>query len=218
MLVGDMPLASIDNPEVKILIAKMKSESKEDGNRSFSGKTIFEYFRVLRKVIASVLDDKFNPVHDRKWNLAVIGLPRVNPKKQRRPTFTAKEMTTLLSKAEGQYLMIYFFCVVTGMCVSEAVAIEIDKHIESDCSIVYVRQQREKHAGHVKEHLKTESGCRDVDVHRMLLKSCVALSAPGGRVFCFRLRTEPCPLQAASRRAASTPFSKKWQGSTRNAV
>jgi integrase len=125
----------------------MKSARREDGNRRFSDKTIFEYFRVLRRVIASVLDEKFNPVHDRKWNLAVIGLPR----------FTPKEMTTLLSKAEGQYLMIYFFCVVTGMRVSEAVAIEIDKHIESDCSIIYVRQQREKHAGRVKKHLKTES-------------------------------------------------------------
>ena len=163
--IGDMPLASIDNPEARTLIARMKSECKEDGARRFSDKTIFEYFRVLRKVIASVLDEKFNPVHDRKWNLAVIGLPRVNPKKQRRPTFTAKEMTSLLSKAEGQYLMIYFFCVVTGMRVSEALAVEIDTHIKSDCSVIYVRQQREKHKGRVKAHLKTESGCRDVDVH-----------------------------------------------------
>jgi integrase len=28
-----------------------------------------------------------------------------------------------------------------------------------------VRQQREKHVGRVKPHLKTESGCRDVDIH-----------------------------------------------------
>jgi integrase len=74
-------------------------------------------------------------------------------------------MATLLSKAEGQYRLIYFFCVVTGLRVSEAIAIEIDKHIEPDCSIVRVRQQREKRANRVKEHLKTESGCRDVDVH-----------------------------------------------------
>ena len=163
--IGDMPLASVDNPEARTLITKMKSERKEDGQPRFSDKTIFEYFRVLRKVIASVLDENFNPVHHRHWNLAVIGLPRVNPRKQRRPTLTAKEATTLLSKAEGQYLMIYFFCIVTGMRVSEALAVEIDKHIESDCSIIYVRQQREKDVGRVKEHLKTESGCRDVDIH-----------------------------------------------------
>ena len=40
--------------------------------------------------------------------------------------------------------MLYFFCLVTGLRVSEAVAIEIDKHIETDCSIVYVRLQRAK--------------------------------------------------------------------------
>lgn len=113
----------------------------------------------------TVMDENSNPIHDRKWNLAVIGLPRVNPKKQRRPTFTAKEMTTLLSKADGQYLMVYFVCIVTGMRVSETVAIEIDKHIMTDCSIIYVRQQREKHLSRVKAHLKTESGCRDVDIH-----------------------------------------------------
>lgn len=164
-LIGDMPLVSIDNPQARTLIAKMKSEHREDGQRRFSDKTIFEYFRVLRKVIASVLDENFNPIHHRNWNLAAIGLPRVNPKKQRRPTFTAKEMTALLSKAEGQYLMIYFFCIVTGLRVSEAVAIEIDKHIEPDCSIIYVRQQRGKNEDRVKKHLKTESGCRDVDIH-----------------------------------------------------
>ena len=61
--------------------------------------------------------------------------------------------------------MLYFFCAVTGMRVSEAVAVEIGRHIGADCSIVYVRQQREKHVGRAKEHLKTESGCRDVDIH-----------------------------------------------------
>ena len=163
--VGDMLLASIDNPQAKTLIAKMLSERAEDGERRFSDKSVVEYFRVLRKVIASELDEKFNPVHLRQWNLAAICLPRVNPKKQRRPTFTAKEMTTLLSKAEGQFVVLYFFCAVTGMRVSEAIAIEIDKHIELDCSIIYVRQQREKHVNRVKKHLKTESGCRDVDLH-----------------------------------------------------
>jgi hypothetical protein len=31
--------------------------------------------------------------------------------------------------------------------------------------MVYLRQQREKHVGRVKDHLKTEPGCRDVDIH-----------------------------------------------------
>jgi integrase len=71
----------------------------------------------------------------------------------------------VLSKAEGQYLMIYFLNLVTGMRISEAVAIEIDKHIEPDCSIIYVRQQREKDVNALKSALKTEAGVRDIDLH-----------------------------------------------------
>jgi integrase len=61
--------------------------------------------------------------------------------------------------------MIYFLNLVTGMRISEAVAIEIDKHIEPDCSIIYVRQQREKDMNALKPHLKTEAGLRDIDFH-----------------------------------------------------
>jgi integrase len=61
--------------------------------------------------------------------------------------------------------MICFLSLVTGMRISEAVAIEIDKHIEPDCSIIYVRQQREKDVNALKPHLKTEAGLRDIDLH-----------------------------------------------------
>jgi integrase len=74
-------------------------------------------------------------------------------------------MTTLLGKAEGQYLMIYFLNLVTGMRISEVVAIEMEKHIEPDCSIVYVRQQRAKDMNALKPGLKTEAGLRDIDLH-----------------------------------------------------
>jgi hypothetical protein len=182
--IGDMPLALIDNPQAKTLIIKMKSELRDDRQRRFSDKTIFEYFRVLRRVIASVLDENFNSIHHRSWNLAAIGLPRVNPKKQRRPTLTAKEMTTLLSKAEGQYQVFYFFCLVTGMRVSEAVAVEIDKHVESDAatwtSILTLQQ------------------------------SCVTSSAVERVAFSFNRRTEPCSIHGISRGIVLRTFSKRW--------
>ncbi len=43
-LIGDIPLASIDNPQAKTLIAKMKSERGKDDERRFSEKTIVEYW------------------------------------------------------------------------------------------------------------------------------------------------------------------------------
>ena len=162
--IGDMPLASIDNPEAKALVAAMKAALK-DGKRRFSDSTISYYFRIMRQVISSQMDEKFRPVHQREWNLAAIGLPRVNPKNQRHPTMTPTEKTTLLGKAEGQYLMIYFLNLVTGMRISEVVAIEMEKHIEPDCSIIYVRQQRAKDMNALKPDLKTEAGLRDIDLH-----------------------------------------------------
>ena len=45
------------------------------------------------------------------------------------------------------------------------VAVETDKQVKSDCSIIYVRLQREKREDCVKSHLKTDSGCRGVDIH-----------------------------------------------------
>jgi hypothetical protein len=93
-----MPLASIDNPEAKALVTAMKAALK-DGKRRFSDSTISYYFRIMRQVISSQMDEKFRPVHQREWNLAAIGLPPINPKNQRRPTMTPKEMTTLLDKA-----------------------------------------------------------------------------------------------------------------------
>ena len=53
--------------------------------------------------------------------------------------------------------MLHFFCAVTGMRISEAVAVEIDKHMTPDCSIVYVRQQRVKSVNRIKEHLDQRS-------------------------------------------------------------
>jgi integrase len=195
--IGDMPLASIDNPEAKASITTMKTAVK-DGRRRFSDSTVSYYFRIMRQVIASQLDERFRPVHRREWNLAAIGLPRVNPKNQRRPTMTPKEMTTLLGKAEGQYLMIYFLSLVTGMRISEALAIEIDKHIESDCSIIYVRQQREKDLNALKSNPKLRLDCVTSTFILKLRKSCVTSSGAERVAFYSRLLTERCLIPAIS--------------------
>jgi hypothetical protein len=107
-------------------------------------------------------------------------------------------MTTLLDKAEGQYLMIYFLNLVAGMRISETVAIEIDRHVEPDCSIIYVRQQREKDVNALKPHLKTEAGLRDIDLPLTLRVSCVTLSGAGRLAFYFRPLTKRCLIRGTS--------------------
>jgi hypothetical protein len=64
----------------------MKSETKPNGSKRFgySGKTISEYFRVFREVVASARDEKLKPLYPREWDLAYIGLPKVNKRQQHR--------------------------------------------------------------------------------------------------------------------------------------
>jgi hypothetical protein len=66
--IGEMPLASIDNPEATALITTMKTPVK-DGKRRFSNSTINYYFRIMRRVISSQVDEKFRPVRRREWIL-----------------------------------------------------------------------------------------------------------------------------------------------------
>jgi hypothetical protein len=90
---GDRPLAALDNPEARDLVIRMKSETEPDGSKRFgdSGKTIVEYFRVFRTVIASARDEKLNSLHPREWDLAYIGLPKVHKRKQHRPTLSVEK-------------------------------------------------------------------------------------------------------------------------------
>jgi integrase len=166
--VGDAPLASLDNPEAKALISKMKAELRIE-RRRFSDKTIVEYFKVFTRVIASAVDEKLKQVYPRDWDLTAICLPMVNLREQRRPTFTAKEVTDIVARATGQYQVLYALWAGTGMRLSEALALEIDKHLGPDCSIIKVRQQRDRW-GKVKTHLKTDAAFRDIDLHPSLAK------------------------------------------------
>jgi hypothetical protein len=74
-VVGNNALASLDNPEARELVFKMKAELK-DKERRFCDKTIGETFKVFKRVIASARDEKLKQVYPREWDLAYIGLPK----------------------------------------------------------------------------------------------------------------------------------------------
>ncbi|HZQ21447.1 MAG TPA: hypothetical protein VFA89_01330 [Terriglobales bacterium] len=61
-VVGDKPLASLDNPEARALVSRMKTESGKAGRR-FEDKTIVEFFRVFRRIIASAKDERLREVY-----------------------------------------------------------------------------------------------------------------------------------------------------------
>jgi integrase len=165
--IGDMPLISIDNPEAKTLVAKMRLEVQDDKPR-FADKTIVEYFSVMQRVIKSAVDDKLKQLYPRDWDLSAICLPRVNPKNQHRPTLSRREVSDIVSKSKGQYRVLFALLPGTGLRISEALGLEI-KHLSSDRSIISVSQQLGKN-GQVETYPKTDAGIREIDLDPSLAK------------------------------------------------
>ena len=173
-VVGNNALASLDNPEARVLVSRMKSEASNEGRR-FDDKTIVEFFRVFRTVIASAKDEKLRQIYPRDWDLAYIGLPRVNRREQHRPTFTVKEISFIVHNVRQPiYKVLFALLAGSGLRIGELLALEIGKHVSSDCSIISVRQQRDRWSKI--QPPKTDAGYRDVDLHsalRDLLRSCI---------------------------------------------
>jgi integrase len=168
-MVGDIPLASLDNPKAKELVARMKVE-RADGGPRFSDKTIVEYFKVFTQVIASAKDEKAKQVYPREWDLAHITLPMVCLREQHRPTLEQVEVETILSNCKRFiYQMVAALLAGTGIRISELLALEIGKHISADCLAISIRQQRGKWGG-IESTAKTEAGFRDIDLCPPLAK------------------------------------------------
>jgi len=98
--IGKVPLANIKNAAAKELITAMKQAELSD-------KTIVNYIHVLQSIIASVVNGEGEQVHPRTWDSHFIGLPVVNPRKQNRPTRTAKEIEKILAAVAGRHRVLY---------------------------------------------------------------------------------------------------------------
>ncbi len=171
-VVGDKPLAALDNLEARDLVARMKRETKPDGFKRFgdAGKTIVEYFRVFRCVIASARDDKLKPLYPREWHFEYVGLPRVNKRKQHRPTLSGDEMTYIVGEAKGRYQMGAALLAGSDPRISELLALRIEKHVSADRRTLFIRQQRSKKGNIIKLTLKTDAAYRDIDLYSALSK------------------------------------------------
>jgi integrase len=166
-VVGNIALASLDNPEARNLVSEMKAETV-GAERRFSDKALVEFFKVFQRVIASARDEKLRQVYQREWDLAYIGLPKVNKREQHRPTFTANEIVQIINSCKRAiYRVAVVLLVATGLRIAELLALEIGKHISPDCTVIYVRQQRSR-KGEIIPTPKTDAGFRDVDVNPLV--------------------------------------------------
>ena len=174
---GGMPLSSINNPEVKQLVAKMVVAG-------LSAKSVNNYVQVVKMVVASAINENGEELYPRKWNHEFLDLPEV--KNQKQPAFTCEVMNGIIDRSKGQLQILYTLAGAAGLRIGEALGIEIGRHISDDCSTLEIRQKVWN--GQVQSFLKTENGLRDVDLHSsvaVLLKAFIG-DRKSGLLFCTR--------------------------------
>jgi len=154
--IGDCPVSDVNNGVLKKVVTTMVE-------KGLSPKTVENYLQVPKMVVASVVDDDGNQVYPREWNHEFMDMPLVEKSKQNTPSFSSEVMTGLAKWKKLKERTLFIVCGAAGLRISEALGIEIDKHISSDFRTISVRQQA-RHCK-VKDRLKTSNAVRNVDLH-----------------------------------------------------
>jgi integrase len=173
---GDMPLASVNNPSVKQLVSQM-------ADAGLSPKSIHNYVQVVKMVVASAVNDEGEPIYQRKWNHEFIDLPEV--KNQRTPTFTGDELTQIVASAEGWYRILYALLGGSGLRIGEAAGIEVED-VSPDASTIQIRQSVWNGQ---KQSPKTPNAMREVDLHPTLAALLKAYIGERKSGFLFQTRS-----------------------------
>ncbi len=161
--IGEMPLSSVNNLTVKdCVIAKMAAELK-DGAPRFSPKSITNYVQIVKMVVASAVDEKGEEIYPVKWKNDFMDLPVIEG--QNKPSFTAEEITTILSEAEGQYQLLFALLAGTGLRIGEAFALRVE-----DIRGAVIRVRHSHWNGRLYSP-KTKNAIREIDLHSSLAEA-----------------------------------------------
>jgi integrase len=158
-LLGDKPLASLDNLVMKEFVSKLTAEKLKP-------KTIAEIVAIAKQVVASAQDDRGNEMYPRKWNHSFIDLPVVKESEQFRPSVESPEVTSIIQKSDGQFQALYALLATSGMRIGEALAIRIEDdpqrtHLSVDCRTIHVVTSI---WGGNEQAPKTENSPREIDL------------------------------------------------------
>ena len=129
-----------------------------------SPKTMKEYVNYIKQIVASLKDGRTGePIHHRKWDSAVMDVPVVNVKAQRRPALKVGAVNALISKSDGDEQALYVLLAATGMRISEALRLGT-KHFINNGRTIQICQQVDRDHPRIVEYLKTDAGSREVDL------------------------------------------------------
>jgi integrase len=153
--IGDIPVRDVNNKVARDLIAAMAVERSRRGGQ-FSAKTQHNYLQVVKRVVASVVNEQGDAVFPRTWNHDFIDLPIVGP--QRQPSLTAAEIADLIRASEAQYRVLFALLAGSGLRIGEALALEVADLKDNTISVT--KSLWESNIGTP----KTAAGCREVDL------------------------------------------------------
>jgi integrase len=161
--IGQVPLAQVNNKEVKQLIQLLKSKGLSD-------KTIIEVIGFVKIVVASITDDEGAPLYPRTWNHEFMDLPTLG--KQKQNAYTPEQVEQFVARARKREAALYALLAGSGLRIGEALAIHIggtedQSRISSDCRTVYIRKSI---WGGVEQEPKTKDAVREVDLCEPLAK------------------------------------------------
>jgi integrase len=156
---GNMTLFSVGNAALKELIDKMAAAG-------LSAKTIINYTKVAKMVVASAVNAEGEQLHPRKWNHDFIGMPVLNRAEQRRPTVTEAELRKILAGSTKRYAVLFALLAGTGLRIGEALALK-PSDFSPDCRVLQVTRS----IWHGEEQApKTPSAVRVVDIAEPLAR------------------------------------------------
>jgi integrase len=127
---GDLPLQSVNNQTVKVLVAKMQAAA-------LAPKSISNYVGLVKLIVASAITEDGEEMFPRKWNHEFLDIPLVQ--KQKQPTFSVETMSAIVQNATGQEQVLYALLAGTGLRVGEAFGLEVG-HLTGDCKTITVEQ------------------------------------------------------------------------------
>ena len=116
--------------------------------------------KVVTMVVASAVNSEGEQIYARKWNHDFVGLPRVEPTKQYRPTVTEPELREVLATARERYAVLFALLAGTGLRIGEALGLRATD-FSPDCRVLHVR--RSIWRGQEQEP-KTPNAMREVDL------------------------------------------------------
>jgi integrase len=156
---GDSPLLEVGNAALKELIEKMASAG-------LSPKSIINYTKVVKMVVASAVNAEGEEIHPRKWNHNFIGMPILNREEQRRQTVTEVELGDILANAHKRYALLFALLAGTGLRIGEALGLK-PADLSPDCRALHVHRS----IWHGQEQApKTPNAVRVVDIPEPLAK------------------------------------------------